>query len=205
MTWETWSLFLLVSVTMSLSPGPAVFYVISRGVAGGMGGAIRATTGILTANVLFFILSGAGLGIILSRYPALLPAARWIGSGFLLWLGVSTFFRVPTTAGDGVPGSNDRWRVSADGMALQLSNPKAILFFCALLPPFLSMKAPLVPQLSILAATDLSTEFLILLAYGSFGVWLASAANSPRAARWMNRISGLALCAAAVAMLLTPH
>jgi homoserine/homoserine lactone efflux protein len=68
---------------------------------------------------------------------------------------------------------------------VQISNPKAILFFSALLPQFLNPHAAVVPQIVILGATSGLIEFSILLGYG-----MAGASLSPRYARWTNRVAG---------------
>jgi len=71
------------------------------------------------------------------------------------------------------------------GFTLQMSNPKAILFFSALLPQFLNPHASIVPQIVILGATSVTIEFSILLGYG-----IAGSAITPRYARWTNRVAG---------------
>jgi hypothetical protein len=71
------------------------------------------------------------------------------------------------------------------GFTLQISNPKAILFFSALLPQFLNPHAAVVPQVVILGITSVVIEFSILLAYG-----VAGSSLTPRYARWTNRVAG---------------
>jgi threonine/homoserine/homoserine lactone efflux protein len=72
-----------------------------------------------------------------------------------------------------------------NGFTLQISNPKAILFFSALLPQFLNPHAAIVPQIVILGATSAAIEFFILLFYG-----IAGSSLTPRYARWTNRVAG---------------
>ncbi len=67
------------------------------------------------------------------------------------------------------PEAGDRRRVYLGAVTLQLANPKALIFFIALLPQFIDPTHALVAQMLILAATSMLPEFCILLAYG----WLA--------------------------------
>ena len=68
MTWHHWIAFVAVASISALAPGPAVFYVLSHGLAWGRRAALLAAAGILAANVLFFALSGLGLGAVLIAY-----------------------------------------------------------------------------------------------------------------------------------------
>jgi homoserine/homoserine lactone efflux protein len=72
-----------------------------------------------------------------------------------------------------------------DGFALQISNPKAILFFSALLPQFINPHAAVVPQVVMLGITSATIEFFILMGYGLIGSSL-----TPRYAKLTNRVAG---------------
>ena len=90
-------------------------------------------------------------------------------------------------------------------LTLQLSNPKALLFFLALLPQFIDTHRSVAPQMAILAATSMLPEFCILLAYG----WLACSAARASAKfgvagamnRWLGWIEGFGLLGCATLVL----
>jgi threonine/homoserine/homoserine lactone efflux protein len=107
-----------------------------------------------------------------------------------------------------VPASGDkgdRRRVYLGALTLQLANPKALLFFLALLPQFIDPTKAVVPQMLILAATSMLPEFCILLGYG----WLAHRALHASARfgvsrnmnRWLAWIEGAGLLGCATLVL----
>jgi len=66
LTFKTWLLFLVMETALSLSPGPAVFYVVSQGVRGALRRALPAAAGIISANAIYFTLSATSLGAIIA-------------------------------------------------------------------------------------------------------------------------------------------
>ena len=83
---------------------------------------------------------------------------------------------------------------------VQLANPKALLFFTALLPQFIDATQLLSPQVAILAVTSVIIEFVVLLAYGALAGKASRLASGPRLSRWIDRASGSLLIAAGLGM-----
>src|SRR6202011_1840041 len=183
MTFETWLLFLIMETALSLSPGPAVFYVVSQGIRA-FPRAVPATLGILSANACYFALSATSLGALIAASARFFTIAKWTGAAYLIYLGIKSLRSAAashsialtgtTTPGDregrgGHPPSvetrsNDRRQIYLGALTLQLSNPKALLFFLALLPQFIDTQRAVAPQMLILAATSMLPECCILLA-----------------------------------------
>ncbi len=209
MTFKTWLLFLTMESALSLSPGPAVFYVVSQSTRGILRRTLAATSGILSANGIYFILSATSLGAIIAASARFFTLAKWLGAAYLVYLGV----RALRSAGishtvnlqPGTAADSSLRRVYVGALTLQLANPKALLFFLALLPQFIDLKSPVVPQMLILAATSMIPEFFILLGYG----WLANRAVrasarfgvSGRMNRWLGWIEGAGLLGCATLVL----
>jgi homoserine/homoserine lactone efflux protein len=208
MTLKSWLLFLMMETALSLSPGPAVFYVVSQGARGGLRRTLPAAAGILTANGIYFALSATSLGAIIAASGRFFVAAKWIGAAYLIYLGIkallsakgseSVDLRAPVQTGD-------RRRVYMGALTLQLANPKALLFFLALLPQFIDTGRAVVPQMLLLAATSMIPELFILTGYG----WLAHRAVHASSRfgvsggmnRWLTRIEGAGLLACATLVL----
>jgi homoserine/homoserine lactone efflux protein len=210
MTLKTWLLFLVMETALSLSPGPAVFYVVSQGIRGALRRTFPAAAGILTANGLYFALSATSLGAIIAASARFFTVAKWAGAAYLIYLGVKALHSansMHSVALDGGPSGNNRdlRGVYLGALTLQLANPKALLFFLALLPQFIDPASPVVPQMLILAATSMVPEFCILMGYG----WLAHRAvhASMRFGmtggmnRWLARIEGAGLLGCATLVL----
>src|ERR1700730_3976356 len=173
MTFKTWLLFLAMATALSLSPGPAVFYVVSQGVRGGLRNTLPAAAGILTANGIYFALSATSLGAIIAASARFFTIAKWIGAAYLIFLGIKALRSansMHSVAFDVDSAGKERGRrgVYLGALTLQLANPKALLFFLALLPQFIDPTISVVPQMLILAATSMVPEFCILLGYGWF-------------------------------------
>ena len=197
----TFGLYLATEAALSVSPGPAVLFTASRGLAHGLRGGWPAALGVVLANGLCYILSGLGVGAALAALPRLFLALKWAGAAYLLWLAWGAFAARPgALALDPSVPRVPAWRTLREVMGVQLTNPKALLFFAAVLPQFVAPGQPVGPQMAWLAAGSMVPEFLILLGY----VALASAARgllgSPAELRWVERGCGLLLagCAALV-------
>jgi homoserine/homoserine lactone efflux protein len=209
MTLKTWLLFLVMETALSLSPGPAVFYTVSQGVRGGLRRTLPAAAGILTANGIYFALSATSLGAIIAASARFFTIAKWVGAAYLIFLGLKALHSANSmhaVALGGDPAEKQRdLGVYLGALTLQLANPKALLFFLALLPQFVEPSIPVVPQMLILAATSMIPEFCILTGYG----WLAHRAAHATARfgvtgnmnRLLARIEGVGLLGCATLVL----
>ena len=198
MNWTLWWLFVPVDTVLCLTPGPAVLLVLATALRRGSRPSIAATSGILTANTVYFAVSATSLGALLMASYRLFFLVKWIGAAYLIFLGSRALLSNSIPLGpESAPGAGrSSWRLFADGLLLQLSNPKAIVFFAALLPQFIDPKGRLALQVFVLGLTSVCIEFLVLLSYGLAAGRALAVARQPRYARWTNRISGMFLIGA---------
>ncbi len=206
MTIEGWLLFTLTEAVLCVSPGPAVFLVLSVSLTRGRSSGLLASAGILTANLLYFVLSATSLGAILLASWESFFFIKWVGAAYLIWLGIEA---VCLNGGDGtaVPDGSAPSRSTRSGPATFLhgvvaqgANPKALLFFTALLPQFVNPAAPLAPQIALLAVTSVLIEFGVLAAYATLASRANGLARRPRFARMIQRVSGTLLIGAGVGL-----
>ena len=196
MSWELWGLFVLTEGLLCLTPGPAVLLVVAQGLTRGVPGAVAATGGVLTGNAVYFALSATSLGALIAASYEVFFLIKWLGAAYLVWIGIAAFRGTSATLSV-APARRARLpRVFANGLILQLSNPKALLFFIALLPQFVDPAQGLVRQILILGVTSVVLEFVVLLAYGTFASRLGALATHARFARLTDRIAGCFLIGA---------
>jgi len=195
MHWTTWWLFAGMELALCLTPGPAVLYVISSGLRAGARKSIASNAGILAANNVYFLLSATGVGALLMASYNLFFAVKWIGAAYLFFIGLRALFgKTEIVPAEGGPGGA-REKIAARGLftggfILQASNPKAIVFFTALLPQFIDPHGTIASQVAILAVTSNVIEFFVLLGYGAAAARASALARQPRYAAWTNRIAG---------------
>jgi threonine/homoserine/homoserine lactone efflux protein len=204
--WDTYWLYVVTEMALSLSPGPAVMLVIACGLAHGARKSTWASLGILSANAIYFALSATALGAVLAASRTFFVAVKWMGAGYLVYVGLSALFGKPSPITVSQPGGAGTPRaLYLSGLTLQLANPKTLIFFIAILPQFVDARLPIGAQMVWLAAGSIIPEFFILAGYG----WLASRARglatNPRYVRWTDRIAGaLVLGAAALVLSIAP-
>lgn len=191
-SWTMLGLFAASELVLCLTPGPAVLMVLSRALASGARKSIAPNLGILTANAMYFALSATGVGAALLASYNLFFAIKWIGAAYLVVIGLMAIFGKsnPLGAVDKARPERGTWKMFLDGFIGQASNPKAIVFFSALLPQFIDPHRPVGAQILILGITSVIIEFFVLLAYGVAAGRASRLAREPRYAAWTNRVSG---------------
>jgi homoserine/homoserine lactone efflux protein len=202
MTWQIWLMFVMTEAVLSITPGPAVLYVLSQAIRRGPGKSVWASWGILSANALYFMLSATSLGAVIVASYKLFLVIKWLGAGYLVYLGVRSFFGKTSVLS--LPESKDGLgsgpRILRDGFFLQAANPKAILFFTAILPQFIDTRHNVAFQILVLGISSILVEFVILFIYGQLAGRALSTARSPRFEKLTNRIAGSLLIGAGVGL-----
>ncbi len=202
MSLELWFAFFITEFLLCLSPGPAVLMVIATGITRGVGMSIWSNLGILAGNTIYFILSATSLGALLLASYDIFFAVKWIGAAYLVYLGVMAWLEKDSVMT--VPKNDDEkrspLRIFLNAVVLQLSNPKTLLFFIALLPQFIDAKQFVTLQIAIMGVTSVVLEFFVLLAYGVLAGKASHYATQPRFVRITNRLSGSLLVGAGLGL-----
>lgn len=196
---ELWLAYALLEIGLSFTPGPAVFTVIAQAVRHGWRRSFFGNAGILTGNLLFFALSALGVGAFLAASPRLHAVLRYAGIGYLALTAVKLLLARAGALGVVRVGGAGARELFAQGLATQLSNPKAIVFFVSFLAPFLDPAAPwpIPAQLVTYALTTAVLETPILLLYGVAAARGSALLPSGAVGLWQDRIAGACLLVAA--------
>lgn len=202
MTWKIWLFFVTTEAVLSVTPGPAVLYVLSQAIRRGPGKSVWASWGILSSNAMYFALSATSLGAVIAASYRLFFIVKWIGAAYLVYLGLASFFGKTSIMSLPEGGGNSRTgaRILRDGFVLQAANPKALLFFTAILPQFIDPRHSVAFQILVLGVSSIVVEFLILFIYGQLAGRALSAARNPRFDKLTNRIAGSLLIGAGVGL-----
>jgi threonine/homoserine/homoserine lactone efflux protein len=190
-------LFIGAELIFSLTPGPTVMMISAYGIKGGFRDALAAIAGTQTGNTLWYVICVTGLGALVTASPSVFNVIRLSGAAYLAFLGASAIWKSFRASAD-EQGPKLMGKPYIQATLTQMGNPKAILFFGAIVPQFLDTNRPLIPQYLIMFAITFIGESIILTGYG----WLAS--HGARLAGqghavWRERISGLVLLALGIA------
>src|SRR5689334_11544505 len=184
-------LFVGAELIFSLTPGPTVMLISAYGFKGGMRDALAAIAGTQTGNMLWYVICVTGLGALVTASPLVFHAIRLLGAAYLVFLGASALWKSWGAAAE-AQGPKLMGKPYIQATLTQMGNPKAILFFGALVPQFLDTASPLLPQYLIMYAVTFVGEAIILTSYGALPAMGGRTAAS-RHAVWRERISGLVL------------
>lgn len=178
MALDTWLIYLLASIGLSLTPGPNSLLALTHGALYGA----RRTLFTIVGGVLGFsaliALTMFGLSALLQTSAAVLSVLKWVGGAYLIWLGIQLWrspgLQLELTAHNARLGNAGLFR---QGLLSAMANPKVLLFYGAFLPQFIDPQRGLVMQFAVMAATFASVECLVeyLLARLAFRIrpWLA--------------------------------
>jgi homoserine/homoserine lactone efflux protein len=202
-TLQSWLIFAVAETLLALTPGPAVLFVLSYGLTQGGRASLWANAGILTANAVYFGLSAIGLGALLLASYSIFLIIKYVGAAYLIYLGIQTFRGAGLTLAPEQGPEAVGYRALRRGIALQLANPKAIIFFVALLPQFINPQAAVAPQVMILGMTSVVIEFFVLAGYGYLAGGAALLIRRRKFVKTVNRTSGAALVVAGTGLAAT--
>jgi threonine/homoserine/homoserine lactone efflux protein len=128
--------FAIASVTLLLIPGPAVIYILNRSVADGREVGLSAVAGLELGNLVHAIAASAGLSAVLATSATAFNTVKWLGAGYLVFVGVRTLLTRPTAVAT-ESTSVSRRRTFVQGIVVNTLNPKVALFFLSYLPQFI--------------------------------------------------------------------
>lgn len=171
MNWETYLIFVVTTGVVCLTPGPAAILVVAQGISNGLRRSYWAIAGIALANALYFALSATGIAALIVASGALFSVIKWIGVAYLFWLGISAIrskssaLTVTADPDEAVRGTRAFWQA----VVVELSNPKALLYFVALLPQFVDPARPVALQMLVFGVTCIGLDLFAYSLYAWFG------------------------------------
>jgi len=200
MSLETYLAFCLASLALAVVPGPTVTVILANSLRFGSRAGLLNVAGTQVGVAIWLVIAALGMGAAVHAMGVWFDALRWAGAAYLVWLGIKLLrsngnFAVPEAA----------LRVDRNfflqGLMVIMSNPKMLVLFGAIIPPFLSQGGDAVRETLVLgfsfAAIAALTDSLYALLAGRAGAWL-----SRSRIRAVEVISGLCLAVGGVWMAL---
>ena len=190
---------------LAATPGPANLFAVANGLQRGRAAALTAALGMNAATLVWFGAAALGLGALVSAAPQVFRAIAYAGGVYVAWLGVQALRAALRPVAEAE--STGAFRLSSrgaflDGFAVQIANPKIVLFFAAVLPPFMAPDRPAPPQLALFAAGTIGLDMLTMSAYGLGGAALSAHMRRPKFRRAFSFFTATLLLAAAALILI---
>jgi len=167
MSIEMWLAFVVANAVLTLIPGPCVILIVSQAITRGMSAAIMCIVGDILGGAALMVLSLVGVGAILAASATLFTIFKWLGVIYMAYLGITQIIATKNSLGE--EEKIDKNKLTAGsfkaGFWSSLLNPKAIVFYMAFLPQFMTPDGDTLLQFSILIVTSSVVVGIILAGY----------------------------------------
>ena len=188
----TWIAFFAASWAISISPGAGAVAAMSAGLNHGFRRGYFTTFGLVLGIWTQVIVVGLGLGALVATSSTAFLVVKWLGVAYLVWLGIAQW-RAPATPL--AAKTDDRVIVTRRSMILRAwminaVNPKGTVFLLAVVPQFMNLVHPLLPQYLIIALTLAFTDLVVMAGYTALAARVLGALRSPAHIRVLNRTFG---------------
>jgi len=186
---HVWLGFLLAAILIAVTPGPGAVASMSAGMRHGYWSALILVLGLQAAILLHLGVVAIGLGALLATSEAAFGLVKLAGAAYLVWLGVQKW-RTPFLSKVELLSGERRRSLFLQGLLVNLTNPKAIVFIGALVPSFIDTGAALLPQYLVIAVTLCLTDMLVMSVYALVASRLGAVMRDPKLMRVQNRLFG---------------
>ncbi len=189
MALSVWLGFLAAAILIALSPGPGAAVSMSAGLRHGYGAAWRVIAGLQCALAIQLAVVALGLGALLAASATAFDLLRYLGAGYLVWLGLQKW-RAPV---ESIDADDRRIRPNGlfmEGLLVNLSNPKAIVFIAALVPQFIDPAKPQWLQFLVILLTMCGVDIVVMSGYALLAARLRRWLDDPKSLKTQNRFFG---------------
>lgn len=204
MSLAVWLAFLVAAILISVTPGPGAVASMSTAIRHGYWAALNVILGLQAAILMQIALVALGLGALLAASETAFSVVKFAGAGYLVWLGVQKW-RAPIVAPDADVPPLRRNGLFLQGLLVNFTNPKAMIFIAALVPQFIDPGRPQAPQYALIAITLCLTDITVMSGYALAAARLGRWLHDPRMLRRQNRFFGGLFVAAGALLAASPH
>ena len=207
MSLEFWLLYITTIFIASIIPGPSMLLALTLGMRHGAQRTIIAALGNVSASLIQASISIAGLGAILLASESLFLAIKWLGAGYLIFIGLLIFKSKGSKLRSDQQNSSDSltplYKLFKQAFMVAAGNPKAIIFFSALFPQFINPEVAHGFQAIILLGTLAVIAFICFMVYAISGEKIVSFFTAEQFKKRINRIIGGTFIGAGIGLVLS--
>ena len=193
MTFATWITFFLACWAISLSPGPGAIAAMTAGLNLGFRRGYFVVFGLILGIWTQVVIVVAGLGAVINASNTAFTVLKLLGAAYLVWIGISQWRAsdrpLVASAEVGIPAST-RKQLVMRGWGINAVNPKGTVFMLAVVPNFVDLAHPLLPQYVVIALSLSFTDLVVMAGYTALASRMLRALNEPHHVRVMNRTFG---------------
>ncbi len=191
------ALFLAAALVLAATPGPGIFYVLGRTLAGGRREGVLSSLGTFLGGLIHVVAAALGLSAILAASATAFSIVKYLGAVYLVWIGIRMILTRNTEFAITAPASMSL-HVFRQGVLTEALNPKTALFFLSFLPQFVNPHlGRVVIQFLILGIVSVSlntlADLLVVAAAAPLGRRLRSSARFRRNQRVASGIGMIGL------------
>ncbi len=197
MIFEVWLAFAIASAAVCFTPGPTTLFVLSQVLKHGKKSVFALIAGVELGNLVAMGLSFLGLGAVLVTSAALFTVLKFLGAGYLIYLGVMTI-RNRNKRVNFADNKTSTHSIFKSIFVVTALNPKSIVFFIAFFPLFISSEASIIPQMVLLVLSFALVSISSVITYAVFSNVLRNKITSAAFREKINKTSGGLLIGAGV-------
>lgn len=202
------ALYFAAALVLAVTPGPGIFYVAARSLAGGRSEGVASSFGTGLGGMVHVLAGSLGVSAIVLASAELFTALKLLGAAYLIWLGIRTFQSARLDKSETLNGGLAVSRIGArrafrEGVLVEALNPKTAAFFLAFIPQFVDPEGPVALQFVTLGFVSVALNTLadILVAFAASSI-REGAAVRPALVRRLRRASGAAMIALGIGLAL---
>ncbi|MEM9968263.1 MAG: LysE family transporter [Pseudomonadota bacterium] len=185
MSFEGWLIFATFWVVFVTTPGPNAVNCLSNGMTLGFRKSLIGVLAIMTQATIFLILSAFGVTALIAASEVGFAIAKWLGAGFLIYIGVRGWMRAATPHPSmPLPAASVYWRA----FVIATVNPKSVAGYLAAFSQFVQPDVPIWDQMFVIIPTALTITAMSYLGFTVLGVGMGYAALGVVFNRWVRRI-----------------
>ena len=192
MDFSTWLTFFAASWAISISPGAGAVAAMSAGLNHGFRRGYFTVFGLVLGIWTQLLVIGLGLGALVAASASAFLVVKWAGVAYLVWLGIAQWRApaVPLTQRTLETSQVTRRAMIFRAWTINAVNPKGTVFMLAVVPQFLVLSEPLLPQYLLIGATLSFTDFVVMAGYTALAAKVLTALKEASHVRAMNRVFG---------------